>query len=322
MTQKPRAKKKSPLPRAREGARGRLRIGDNWNAITIIALSQNNPLKAIAEFVENSIDARARTITIIRGKEHGESYLKIIDDGEGIPRDPEGKPDFRYVATHIGDSLKRRLKENGVTGIQGEFGVGLLSFWTVGERLTLSSPGADGRTWQMDMTKSEPGYCNQPAADALRASRDRAPRAPPARGTAPAERREDTELSRLGAQGSYPPVRRPYQDPGPGLQEGPGGAAPPVQREAPPRDRPRILPPRGDLPRAVPEQPVPRKPGRAVPPGNEGGSFPCGDRGIERGAMEQRLSPGHGRCALPAAHARVEDRRHPRRNVRGFPRRA
>ncbi len=36
---------------------GKLRIGDDWNAITIIALSQSNPLKAVAEFVENSIDA-------------------------------------------------------------------------------------------------------------------------------------------------------------------------------------------------------------------------------------------------------------------------
>jgi len=43
---------------------GKLRIGDDWNAIRIIALSQSNPLKAIAEFVENSIDARAKTITI------------------------------------------------------------------------------------------------------------------------------------------------------------------------------------------------------------------------------------------------------------------
>ena len=63
---------------------GKLRIGDNWNAITIIALSQNNPLKAIAEFVENSIDARAQHINIIRGKQKGKHYLKIIDDGEGI----------------------------------------------------------------------------------------------------------------------------------------------------------------------------------------------------------------------------------------------
>lgn len=42
--------------------RGRLKIGDDWNAITIIALSQSSPLKAIAELVENSIDAKARTV--------------------------------------------------------------------------------------------------------------------------------------------------------------------------------------------------------------------------------------------------------------------
>ncbi len=42
-----------------KGGTGRLRIGDDWNAITIIATSQSNPLKAVAEFVENSIDADA-----------------------------------------------------------------------------------------------------------------------------------------------------------------------------------------------------------------------------------------------------------------------
>jgi hypothetical protein len=52
--------------------RGKLRIGDDWNAIHIIALSQSNPLKAIAELVENSIDARAKTIVITRGREHSE----------------------------------------------------------------------------------------------------------------------------------------------------------------------------------------------------------------------------------------------------------
>jgi hypothetical protein len=30
---------------------GKLRIGDDWNAITIIALPQNNPPKTMAEFV-------------------------------------------------------------------------------------------------------------------------------------------------------------------------------------------------------------------------------------------------------------------------------
>lgn len=81
--------------------RGRLKIGDDWNAIRIIALSQSNPLKAIAEFVENSIDAHAKTITITRGREHGEHYLSVRDDGDGVPRDEEGKPNFKYVATYL-----------------------------------------------------------------------------------------------------------------------------------------------------------------------------------------------------------------------------
>ena len=137
---------------------GKLRIGDNWNAITIIALSQSNPLKAIAEFVENSIDAGARKITIIRGKEKGESFIRIIDDGEGIRKDEEGLPNFKYVATHICDSIKRQLKKEGTAGIQGEFGIGLLSFWTVGEKLSILSSGLDGGTYQMQMVKGDPGY--------------------------------------------------------------------------------------------------------------------------------------------------------------------
>lgn len=138
---------------------GKLKIGDDWNAIRIIALSQSNPLKAIAEFVENSIDAHAKTITITRGRDHGEHYLSIRDDGDGVPRDATGLPNFKYVATHICDSIKRRLKTDGSgLGIQGEFGIGLLSFWTVGDRLTMTSTGADDRAYQMNMNKGDPRY--------------------------------------------------------------------------------------------------------------------------------------------------------------------
>ena len=138
---------------------GKLRIGDDWNAIRIIALSQSNPLKAIAEFVENSIDAHAKTITITRGREHGAHYLAIKDDGDGVPRDPEGLPDFKYVATHICDSIKRHLKADGNgAGLQGEFGIGLLSFWTVGDRLTMISTGTDQRAYQMTMSKGDSRY--------------------------------------------------------------------------------------------------------------------------------------------------------------------
>ena len=152
MTKSVRKSKKKKTPA------GKLRIADHWNAISIIASSQANPLKAVAEFVENSIDARARQIVITRGKKKGEFYLKISDDGEGILKDINGLPNFHHVATHICDSIKQRLKAEGEKGIQGEFGIGLLSFWTVGRNLGITSCGVDGNTYEMTMTKDSPNF--------------------------------------------------------------------------------------------------------------------------------------------------------------------
>ena len=150
---------RSTLKKRKKGtSAGKLRIADHWNAISIIASSQGNPLKAVAEFVENSIDARARHIVITRGKKKGEFYLKVSDNGEGILRDGKGLPDFRHVATHICDSVKRQLKAKGAEGIQGEFGIGLLSFWTVGQNLSVTCCGADGSTYEMTMTKNAPEF--------------------------------------------------------------------------------------------------------------------------------------------------------------------
>ena len=144
--------------RKKDSTAGKLRIADHWNAISIIASSQANPLKAVAEFVENSIDARARQIAVTRGKKKGEFYLKVSDDGEGILRNEQGLPDFKHVATHICDSIKRRFKAEGAKGIQGEFGIGLLSFWTVGKNLNIACCGADGNKYEMTMAKGAPDY--------------------------------------------------------------------------------------------------------------------------------------------------------------------
>ena len=157
-SQKKPNKKTNKIGETKKKQKGLLRIGDQWSAISIIALSQSQPLKALAEFIENSIDAGAKNIVITRGKDGGEYYLKIADDGQGVPRDENGVPNFKYVATHIGDSIKRQMKAKGAKGIQGEFGIGLLSFWTVGECLRMSSSGADGKVYVMKMQKSKASY--------------------------------------------------------------------------------------------------------------------------------------------------------------------
>lgn len=136
---------------------GKLRIGDDWNAISIIAQSQSNPLKAVAEFVENSIDAGAQRVVITRGKERGQDFLTIADDGAGVMKDQAGLPDFHFVATHICDSVKRRMKNEGVD-LQGEFGIGLLSFWTIGEAMTMTCAGDDGGVYEMTMQRGSSDY--------------------------------------------------------------------------------------------------------------------------------------------------------------------
>ncbi len=62
------------------------------------------------------------------------------------------------MATHVCDSIKRQLKVQGADGLQGEFGIGLLSFWTLGEELLLTSASADGRTFQMHLKMDDPSY--------------------------------------------------------------------------------------------------------------------------------------------------------------------
>jgi len=52
-----------------------LRVGEALRA----AWLQDNPLKAVAELVENSIDAEASSIAITRGCERGDLYLELLD---------------------------------------------------------------------------------------------------------------------------------------------------------------------------------------------------------------------------------------------------
>ncbi len=139
-------------------ASGRLRIGDEWNAINIIARTQTHPLKAVCELVENALDAGAREVAIIRRREQNDTFLEIVDDGRGVAPGAEGLPDFGRIATHVCDSMKRQLAEQERQGIHGEFGIGLLSFWSLGEALRMQSQGTDGRLYEMLLGRGDRSY--------------------------------------------------------------------------------------------------------------------------------------------------------------------
>jgi hypothetical protein len=73
--------------------RGRLKPHDPFELIRWLAFSQPDPRKALAELVQNSLDAGAGKITISCRREHGAPSLLILDDGHGvIPEDQPGAP--------------------------------------------------------------------------------------------------------------------------------------------------------------------------------------------------------------------------------------
>jgi hypothetical protein len=119
--------------------RGKVRVHDPFELLRWLALSQPDPRKALAELVQNSLDAGARSVEVTRLRRRGVPCLSVVDDGEGIiPELPQTEA-LRYIATHVGHSRKRSLtpQERLQLMTQGQYGIGLLGFWSLGQRLEI-----------------------------------------------------------------------------------------------------------------------------------------------------------------------------------------
>ena len=94
-----------PAQRRRRAAgevRGKLRPHDPFELIRWLALSQPDPRKALAELVQNSLDAGARHIRVTRKRERGAPCLRILDDGDGVIPEMDRPDALKYIATHVG----------------------------------------------------------------------------------------------------------------------------------------------------------------------------------------------------------------------------
>ncbi len=119
----------------------RLRPADPFDLIRWLARSQSDPRKAVAELVQNSIDADARVIVIERRRVRGGPGLLIRDDGQGILPDVDREEALRTIATNIGHSRKRGLspRQRHEQVVTGKYGIGLLGFWSVGHKMEIRS---------------------------------------------------------------------------------------------------------------------------------------------------------------------------------------
>lgn len=149
----------------RENSSGNLRIGDEWNAISILAQSQTHPLKAVCELTENAIDAGATQVDIVRRRENGQLFLEVHDNGRGVVRTETGEPNFEHIATHVCDSMKRKLLDR--KGVHGEYGIGLLSFWSIGDALEMTSLSTEGQAYRLSLRRGGPQYQIGPVRDRL-----------------------------------------------------------------------------------------------------------------------------------------------------------
>jgi len=149
---------------------GRLRAADPFELIRWLARSQTDPRKALAELVQNSLDAQARTVTITRVRERGLATLRVLDDGEGVIPELARPEALAFVATHIGHSRKRNLtpEQRRELLLQGQYGIGLLGFWSIGAELEMRSAVAGGEPWALSMWEEKPNFEVAPLRGRLR----------------------------------------------------------------------------------------------------------------------------------------------------------
>ena len=119
----------------------RLKPADPFDLIRWLARSQSDPRKAVAELVQNSIDANARNVRIERRRLRRAPALVIRDDGEGVLPELTREEALRAIATNIGCSRKRNLSpiERQAQVVAGKYGIGLLGFWAVGRMMDIRS---------------------------------------------------------------------------------------------------------------------------------------------------------------------------------------
>jgi hypothetical protein len=86
-----------------------LKPADPFEPIRWLARSQSDPRKAVAELVQNSLDAGARDVDVRRQRVRGAMCLLVRDDGEGVLPELAREDALKYLATNVGHSRKMGL---------------------------------------------------------------------------------------------------------------------------------------------------------------------------------------------------------------------
>jgi hypothetical protein len=129
-----------------------------------LALSQPDPRKALSELVQNSLDADASSIRITRRRERKSPCLFIWDNGAGVIPELDRPDALKYIATHIGHSRKRSLSPRQRLELmtQGQYGIGLLGFWSLGQTLEIRTAVPGQRPHRLVLQRDQENFRIEP----------------------------------------------------------------------------------------------------------------------------------------------------------------
>ncbi|HEU4420619.1 MAG TPA: ATP-binding protein, partial [Planctomycetota bacterium] len=144
---------------------GKVRPADPFELIQWLAHCQQDARKAVAELVQNSLDAGAKRVDLVRKRDKGALCLAIVDDGQGVIPELPRAAALEHVATHIGHSRKRNLtpQQRRELMIQGQFGIGILGFWCLGAHFVMRSAVPGEEPWELHLHAEQPGYEVRPS---------------------------------------------------------------------------------------------------------------------------------------------------------------
>jgi len=144
---------------SRRAARVRLKPADPFALIRLIAHSQSDPRKAVAELVQNSLDAAAAHVRVSWFTKLGARCLSVWDDGVGVFAGMAREDALRRIATTIGASHKAHMtaEERHRQMTLGKYGIGLLGFWSVGRFMEIRSrvAGSDVCVLRLEREKGD-----------------------------------------------------------------------------------------------------------------------------------------------------------------------
>jgi hypothetical protein len=151
---------KRSIQRPDGSSSGQIDIQDPFQLVRHLARSQSDPRKAVAELVQNALDEQASKVVITRRREQREAVLSIVDNGRGVlPHLPRNDA-LTTIAKSIGQSRKRQMSfdERMRAAMLGQYGIGLLGFWSIGHELRMLSRVNDSEVWCLTLWEDSPKY--------------------------------------------------------------------------------------------------------------------------------------------------------------------